>query len=282
MNNIIIPSPKKLEEIKEQFKIQGANQIHILADFDRTLTYSHTPEGRKISSIIQVLRDNDYISPEYSTEAKALFAKYHPIEIDSKIPLEKKKQAMQEWWTSHKKLLINSGLNRKNLEKIVDSGVIKLRQGTKKLFEYTSQKNIPLVIISASGLGDAISIILEKESVLYKNVYIITNEFEWDSNGNAIRPKNSTIHSMNKDETVVKDHSEIYKKIKDRKNVILLGDSLGDLDMITGFDYNNLLKIGFLNPGEEQNKPEYKRNFDLIITNDSDMEPINKILGDIK
>lgn len=281
MNNTIIPNPEKLTSLKQKFATEGTGSIHILADFDRTLTYSHT-EGKKIPSIISVLRDNDYISSEYSESAKALFAKYHPIEINSSIPLEEKKSAMQEWWTNHNELLINSGLNKKNLKKIVDSGIIRLRKGVKDLFNYTNQNNIPLVIMSASGLGDTISMILEKENILYNNIYIITNEFEWDSHGNAIKSKEPIIHAMNKDETSIHNHPEIYEKIKDRKNVILLGDSLGDLGMITGFNYSNLLKIGFLNPGEEQNESEYKENFDLIITNDSDIEPINKILEKIK
>jgi len=39
--------------------------------------------------------------------------------------------------------------------------------------------------------------------------------------------------------------------------------------MITGFNYDNLIKIGFLNPGEEANKKQYQKSFDILITNDS-------------
>ncbi len=282
MKNVTIPNQEKLEQIKREFQNQGTGSIHILADFDRTLTYSQNPQGKKIKSIISVLREENYLSSEYSEEAKALFEKYHPIEINPEIPLEERKQAMYQWWTSHNKLLLRSGLNRKNLEKIVDSGLIRLRDKTKELFDYAQQNNIPLVIMSSSGLGDTIPMILEKESILYDNVYIITNKFKWDQEGNAIEVPTPVIHAMNKDETAIQDHPEIYAKVKDKKNVILLGDSLGDTGMITGFQYDNLLKIGFLNPGEEQNESQYKQNFDLIITNDSDMEPINKILQDIK
>ena len=59
--------------------------------------------------------------------------------------------------------------------------------------------------------------------------------------------KKTIITSWSKDETVLKEFPEIYNKIKDRKNVILIGDELGDVGMIEGFDYDNLLKIGFLN-----------------------------------
>ena len=140
---------------------------------------------------------------------------------------------------------------------------------------------IPFVIMSSSGLGDTISMILEKEESLYNNVYIITNKFKWDETGKAIESPSSVIHCMNKDETAIKDHPEIYSKIKDRKNVVLMGDSLGDLGMVTGFEYENILKVGFLNPGEEQNEPRYRENFDLIITNDSSAEPVKKLMEEI-
>lgn len=282
MNNLIIPNAENLESLKQKFILKGTSQIHIIADFDKTLTYSQNPQDKKIKSIISVLREENYLSPEYSTQAKALFEKYHPIEINANIPAEEMKTTMQKWWTSHNELLINSGLNKKNLEKIVDSGLIKLREGTKELFKYTNQNSIPLVIMSASGLGDTIQMILEKEGILHNNIYIITNKFQWDAQGNATNHSSQAIHSMNKDETSIQDRPKIYEKIQNRKNVILLGDSLGDLKMTTGFNYNNLLKIGFLNPGEEQNEPQYKENFDLIITNDSSLEPLNKVLEKIK
>lgn len=281
MNNVIVPDTGGLEKIKESIKSSGASKIHILTDFDRTLSYAIQKDGTKIPSIISVLRDNNYLSSEYSAKAKALFAKYHPIEINSEISIREKKEAMQEWWTLHNKLLMQSGINRKNLEKIVNSGVIRLRDGVRELLSYTNQMRIPLVIMSSSGLGDTISMILEKEKILYDNIHIITNEFKWDEMGNALEAPTSVIHCMNKDETAIKDHPEIYAKIKDRKNVILVGDSLGDLGMITGFEYDNLLKIAFLNPGEEQNEPQYREHFDLIITNDSSASPINKLMKEI-
>jgi len=63
-----------------------------------------------------------------------------------------------------------------------------------------------------------------------------------DENGKAIAVREPIIHSFNKDETVVKNFP-IYKDIKDRKNIILLGDGLGDAHMADGFDYENIIKI---------------------------------------
>lgn len=281
MDNIIIPDHEKLEQIKRNIREQGSKKLHILTDFDRTLTYAKSTEGENIPAIISILRNGNYLVEGYAKKAHALFDKYHPIEINTSISLEEKKKAMHEWWTSHFKLLIESGLNKKDLEAIVETGIVRLREGVKELFNYLNQKQIPIAVISSSGVGNVIPIFLEKEGILYDNVHIIANLYNFNEDGQATSISEPIINVMNKDETAIHDHSEIYAKIKDRKNVVLMGDSLGDLGMITGFDYDNLIKIGFLNNGEEQNESQYKENFDLIITNDSDIQPINKLIKEI-
>ena len=51
---------------------------------------------------------------------------------------------------------------------------------------------------------------------------------------------------FNKNENAIHD-SDYFKKLEGRDNVMLLGDSLGDLKMADGANASNLLKIGFLN-----------------------------------
>ena len=84
--------------------------------------------------------------------------------------------------------------------------------------------NIPLLILSASGIGyESIYYCLEHENMLYDNISIISNAFDRDKEGKAIAAKQPIIHSCNKDETIV-HKLPIYEKIKDRKNILLLGD----------------------------------------------------------
>lgn len=280
MKNVIISDKKYFENVKKKLISDGAGKFHVLADFDRTLTKCFV-KGVKIPSIISVLRNENYLSEEYSEKAKALANHYHPIEMDSKITLEEKKKYMKEWWEKHFELLIKSKLNKKNLERVVDEDKVEFREGAEEFLDLLHEKNIPLIIMSSSGIGDIIPMYLEKHGKLYDNVHVITNLFKWDKNGNAIGIKNSVIHVFNKDETSVKDHPKIYNHIRERKNVLLLGDSLGDLGMITGFKYGNILKIGFLNEDVEKDLKEYKKNFDIVITNDSKMDYVNEIIRKI-
>lgn len=281
MKNIIISNPEKLEKFKRTISEAGADKLHILADFDRTLTYAFVG-GEKVPSIISILRSSEeYLGEDYAKKALALYEKYHSIEINSKIPSGEKKNAMHEWWRAHFDLIVKSGLNRSHLDEVVASGKIKFRQGALKFFDFLHKHKVPLIIMSASGLGsDVIAALFEKEDRLYGNIYIISNSFVWDKKGRAIDIKKPIIHVMNKDETVVRDFP-CYEKIKDRKNVLLLGDNLEDIGMIKGFNYNNLIKIGFLNENVEENLEQYKRNYDLVILNDSSMDYINKLLKEM-
>ncbi len=277
--NTIIPNSKNLELIKSKIKKDGYKKLHILSDFDRTLTYS-TIDGIKTPSIISMLRDGKHLTEDYSAKAHALFDKYHPIETNYSIPLDERKKAMQEWWEAHNKLLVKSGLSLKDLEDIVQNGHLKFREGVAEFLDFLHEQNIPLIIFSASGAGDVIELFFKKIGKNYSNIYYITNKFNWNENGKAISTKGTLIHSLNKDETILPDIPEVYQVVKNRRNVILLGDGIGDLGMITGFDYDNLIKIGFLNSPEF--KEEYEKNFDVILEGDGDFSFVNEIIKSLE
>jgi len=151
MNNVGISNPLKLEKLKREIKKGGAKKLHIRSDFERTLTYAFV-DGEKVPSILSVLRSSgDYLGDDYVKDAQALFEKYHPIEINSKVPIEEKKNAMEEWWLTHFDLLTKKGLNKRHLEKVVESGKIRLRKGAEEFFGILRKYNIPLIIISSSG-----------------------------------------------------------------------------------------------------------------------------------
>ncbi len=150
--NIIIPNPEKLDRLKEAIKSRGVESLQILSDFDRTLT-SFFVEERKAPTLIAVLREQNYLTPDYSEKAQALADEYYPIEIDPLVPTEEKKNAMAAWWQKHFQLLIESGLNKKDVEKAMKSSGVKLREGVEEFLKSLEQAQVPLVIMSASGLG---------------------------------------------------------------------------------------------------------------------------------
>ena len=169
----------------------------------------------------------------------------------------------------------------KTIEQAVDDmigeGRLRLRKGVKEFLGFLHKNKIPLVIISAS-IGDMIIQFLRKQNVFYNNVHVVANLLEFDEKGKFKGLKdNRIVHSLNKHESELKD-TFFYKEIEKRRNVLLLGDGLGDLGMIEGFKYENLLKIGFFNEEVEKNLPLFKANYDVVLLGDSGFEYVNKLV----
>ena len=277
MENIVISNEKRFKEVERKFQEGGLNKIHILADFDKTLTRAFV-DDKEIPSIISILRDGSYLTPDYARKAHDLYDKYHPLENDPTIPKEEKKRLMAEWWITHFELLIKSGLNKKDIDRVIKSDKIKFRDGFLEFMDFLRDNNIPLIIMSSAGLGqESISQRLEQERKFHNNVYIISNSFEWNENGKAIAVRQPIVHCANKDETLVQDFPDAFRAVKNRKNVVLLGDSLDDIEMIEGFNYDNLIKIGFLN-NKNGVESAYRSVYDILVLNDSSLDFVNHFL----
>ena len=222
------------------------------------------------------------MSEDYAKKAHTLFDKYYPIEIDTEIPFIEKKKLMNEWWNLHFKLLIESGLNRSDLKDIVENGIVKFRDGVQWFIDYLHENSIPLVILSANGVGDSIEMYLEKIECNHPNICRITNRFIWDEEGNAVSHYGPLINSHNKDETIINEIPEVYEKIKDQRNVILIGDCVGDIGMVEGFKHENLLKLGFLNHDPEKLIKNFEENYDVVILGDGDFSFVNNLIRELK
>jgi len=275
---LLISSTKNLENLKSAIREDGPENLHILSDFDRTLLRAFV-DGQKSPSVIAQIRNGKFLTPDYAPRAHALFDKYRPIELDPNLSRAEKSAAMREWWSEHFKLLAESGLTKQVIKEIVAQKTLKFRDGALEFIDFLHEKNIPLVIISGAP-GDMVAMYLAQEGRLYDNVYIIAPFLEFDASGKMIRVKEPIIHALNKYEIILKDFP-VFHKIKNRPNVLLLGDSLDDVGMVEGFDYKNLLKIGFLNEAVEENLKNFKKTFDVVLLGDPGMEYINNLLREM-
>jgi 5'-nucleotidase len=277
---IIVRNQTLLEATKKVMKKGGAHDLHVLADFDRTLTTALV-DGKNVPSLISLLRDGNYLTPDYAEKAHALFDTYHPIEIDQNIPFDEKSAAMEEWWRKHFALLITSGLNKSDIEKAVASGKVRLREGFDEVADLLHLHNVPFVIMSASGLGsESIALYLEHAGKLHDNVHIICNEYEWDEAGHAVGVHEPIIHGLNKHETAIQDYPA-FDAVRERRNVVLLGDSVNDIGMVQGFDYDHLITIGFLNDRVEEHLAHFQEVFDVVLTGDPSMTYVSDLLREI-
>lgn len=280
MENILIPNSEYVQDVIAKMSAQGSQFFHVVADFDRTLTKAFV-HGKPRSSLESILEGEGLLGLEYSKKAKANFDKYYPIEIDPNISLADKKVAMQEWRTVQFKLMLDSWLTKDVIQKTMQSEKVILRTGYEIFFTTLEKNNIPLVVFSASGLWyEGISYWLQSVRALTKNIHIISNNFIRDTQGNAIGVQEPIIHSFNKSETTIKTFS-FYQEIVERKNVLLLGDSPGDVHMADGFDYEHIIKIWFLNNDTPANRTLFLEKYDVVILNDGSLDYVNDLLKKI-
>jgi 5'-nucleotidase len=277
MKDVHISNPEVLEEKLRRIKEGGNTHFHVVSDFDRTLTPMFI-DGVKAESGVGQIRAGGYLSPEYVKEAYALKDKYYPIEIDENVPIEERSKKMQEWWEAHLKVMIRYGLNKGVIEDIVKKRKIKPRQGSLEFYDILHKSNIPLLIFSA-GKGDLIEGFLKEEGRLYDNIHIIANFYDYDKKGFVRGYKSGIIHTFNKNEGQITRHPD-YEQIKKRRNVLVLGDSIGDLGMTEGLVHDTVLRIGFLNENTE-NLQKFSECFDVVILNDGPMDYVNNLLKKI-
>lgn len=222
------------------------------------------------------------ISSEYSTKAKELFAKYSPYEKSLELSLEEKKAKMCEWWTTHLELLVESGVTKEIIDTIVKSQPKMFRKGTDIFFAELNNLEIPLLIFSA-GIGDIIDSLMNLNKFVYPNIHTISNYFRYDQHGKAIGyNSDQIIHTFNKNETSIAKNP-YSSQIQNRKNVILLGNSQGDITMADGIQTDTLLKIGFLDkPNQDGSElKKFLEIYDVVITGGGDFSFINEIISQL-
>jgi len=278
MTKIHIQDQDQLRKKIKEFKEAGSNGFHIVADFDQTLTKGFTKD-RKVNTSFGQIRNGGYMPEEYLKKAFEMYHYYHPIEKNHKLPIKERAEKMMEWWVKHLQLMIDFGLSKEILDDIAKKKGLQARDGLYDVLRLLEENNVPLLIFSA-GLGDVIYEYLKCQDKLTKNVHIVSNFYTFDEEGKVNGYKSNVVHTFNKNELEVKN-TPYYHEVKDKNNVILFGDTLGDLDMTEGMEHDCIIKIGFLNEDKEELFDEYANSFDVVIMEDGDMDYIIELLRKI-
>ncbi len=245
------------------------NTIHILTDFDKTITVGNS------DSSWSILSKSNLVPKEYVIERQELFNHYRPIETDETLNYAEKNQLMTEWWNKHINLFVKYKLSETVIiEAAKNLKVMSFREGAKEFLENMRNRNIPVIIISA-GIGNFIEQFLIKNNCNFENIHIVSNFIKFE-NGIAVGVSENVIHSLNKNEVSIPKN--IQEELKDRGNIILLGDSISDIKMVKEKDKDNALKIGFLDENIDEKLNDFKDIFDVVCTNNTSyIELFNEI-----
>lgn len=203
------------KNIKNTLPFTDYKNVYVVADFDRTITKGNSKTSWSI------LASSDLVPKTYIEERQALYDYYRPIEINESMDFELKSSLVKEWFKKHIELLIKYQVKEKDFETAAtDLRVLEFRPGAKYFLEFLHENNIPLIIISA-GIGNFIEMFLKNNNCYYNNIYISSNKIIF-KDGIAVGVDNNIVHSLNKNEVSLPE--EIQNSVKDRNNIILLGD----------------------------------------------------------
>jgi len=274
--SVIIINKSKVEEKIKKLVTDGAEKLQVIVDFDYTLTKAD------VECSWGVLETYKQLPASYHNRVKAAKDKFLPIEQDLSIDLEQKIPLMIEWYKEANQCLAESGVQKCWLPRMVEESNCVLRDDTDKMMSLLHTHQVPVLVMSA-GIGDLIREIMTHFSVLHSNTSLVSNFLKFDAEGNVVglsAEDNELIHMYNKADIIRK--KTVDGKCDPRKNVILMGDSLGDLDMAAGvIDPEVILTIGFLNKNIERNLPKYQEMFDVVLVDDQTMNFPNNLLKSI-
>ncbi|KAL6474810.1 hypothetical protein MHYP_G00158500 [Metynnis hypsauchen] len=263
----------RVEEIIRNMHGAGPGALQVISDFDMTLT-RFAYNGNRCPTSHGILENSSLISEDCKAKLSNLFSRYYPSEIDNSLSEKSKVDDMVEWWTQAHELLVQQQIKKDQLAKAVRESDAMLRDGYEVFFGSLKDHSIPLLIFSA-GVGDILEEVIKHNGVFHPNVRVFSNYMEFDENGVLCSFKEQLIHTFNK----ILDPDQC-EQLQDRPNILLLGDSMGDLKMADKIrNIQNILRIGYLNDKVEERRDAYVGSYDIVLEKDETLDIPNAILN---
>lgn len=215
-----------------RFKVDGPSKLHVVSDFDLTLTSGKRP-GQNLGTwdVMDAL-----MPPEGVARHAAIYQSLRPIELAGQLT----EAVAREKWSETLDLITSYPMTMADIETAFLS-VASMRPGAKALFDYCEIHAIPTVVLSA-GIRNVIEVMAAHYG--FHPSYILSNALVIDETGGVAGwDKDSLVHVLNKHEIA---HSDIQKLHSSRPNILLLGDVTDDVNMVAGED--DVIRIRVLDP----------------------------------
>ncbi|PAV79996.1 hypothetical protein WR25_07709 [Diploscapter pachys] len=281
--NVKIKNPDLVKTKIVKFISEGQDRLLVLSDWDFTLSKYIDENGKRCDSCYCVFDEGARsVDPEFCKRFISLLHKYGPIEHNHSMTIQEKVPYMEEWWRQSHNEIINVGFTRQQVEKFVGNSKMKLRGNCIELMRNLQVAKVPLIIFSA-GIGNVIDIYLRQTmGEMPRNTHIVSNMMIYGENDKVVDFSTPVIHVYCKNSTVIPGNASFANEIHGRPNVLLMGDSLGDVSMDVGAKEEQAsLKIGFVNHDPDSLVEKYMDHFDIVIVMDQSMEVPNLIINEI-
>ena len=243
----------KLKEIQ-----LNKDNFYVLMDFDRTITIPGS------ISCWRVLYYSTILGPNFRKKYDEIHNKVIP-KRDNML----KSKYYEDRFEAFMKLLESHKLTDEIVDDAVKETPLVFRSNAKTFFEKMYQLQIPVIIISSS-IKNVIDKVLKTHNCYYDNMEIYGNYFDYSIHKNHIC--NITPYNKNK----INFSDAMKSKIISREYIVLLGDLVEDINMVSKDKLENTITIGFLDEdkGIKENLEKYKNSFDVVLTNNASFEDI--------
>lgn len=232
----------------------GSSNIQIISDFDFTLSRSSL-DDIKCSTSFGII--NSMITcKDILNRVTSYYLYYHPIEINPTLSIDEKMTQMTEWWAKITDAIVSAECEFKNISEIVSKSNLYLRNGIDKVFNICKNHELPFIIVSA-GVGDVIEAALK--DFWYDNLKLVSNFIETDEECKMIKFSDPHYMSFNK-EIALRGETT-------RSHLIVLGDVPLDINVLNEINYQESLKIGFVNNQDDPDIESYKEKYDVLVYN---------------
>jgi len=255
----------------------GAKGLHVVSDFDRTLTLRrYSTHG--------TCEQSPLLPEKARLRAKELYERFYPVELDHSVPHAAKYAAMREWWLGANASLVDSGLCKQTLRRIVADALQQcccgiLRPGAKDLFALCHEHGVPLTIFSA-GVADVLEEIVLQDAgydlAAMPEAVVVANRALWREDGVIAGFAEPLVHAMNKCELPLP--AAVRRQLRSPPRLLLLGDSLSDAHMADPMLAEMkgdpvVLRIAWIGGDDGKDADDAKiadflREFDAVVTGD--------------
>ena len=294
---------KKLKEFALAYS-ENKNSVAVITDFDYTITTPIDYKNGKQYKSSYYLYDEDLIGGNQKTfceKRQALADIYSKYEFSTEYDLETRIEKMREWYTKNIELYFNEKFTLDSIDEMVKKckNNLLFRKNAKEYMELLMEMGIP-IIIESGGITEFIVAILKTifpniyQLIKEKKIMVVSNSFTFDEKTKGCNGlEHEVIHCFNKYEFLGK---VVNKEFPELKNVLVLGDNLGDADCVKkiNVEKENVIGFGFINLSiddlnnenkkdlREKKIKEYTNIFDVALVGDCDYEFIIEILKKIK
>jgi len=187
-----------------------------------------------------------------------------------------------QWWDTAHALMVKYGQPPRSLiPRMVRQSSMVPRPGALKLLHRLALLNVPVLIVSA-GLSDVIEEFLRQHDALTENITVCSNRLNYgaDLAPQSVAP-DPPITSFTK-ASAYRAARSFFKHHAARRSLLVLGDSITDIDAATEVPYDHLISVGFPNSRGPEATAKYAESYDALVLGDhGSLAAVDELVDDV-